>query len=746
MAEDFSRLSEFIPKEDDDKMIIDRFKKKSSEWYSFYNENNRNYHTMWEFGYSKDGQYTEDEIKEYKIAGKPRLSHNLIPRLYALVMGEYSYLSTDVKVEPYSAQSVKQADIDLRENSVRYVEKRSDAISAKDHATECAMVGGYGAFRIESELENSMGFSYIPAYKKIKDPTVCFWDAFAEDENKVDGDCCGYQSINKKTTVSLEYGIKEEDLENVETWNSGAFIGFKNIGEDEVVLADYFEKQYYNRKVTLLSNSMVVDPEDAVKFAKEETEKASFEAHAKGLPTPPKITIVKEKENVEKTCYIIRRYVLGGDRILERTIWDSTIFGLIFQPGMLVYDRYGKEETLSLHQFLVDIQRTYNYAKSEIVFRSQLSRYEPFLLPGVCIPKGQKAVEMWENTHLAKSALIYNPGPRGERPERITPQGPPQELFLLAEQSYSTFQQISGRDEAVMGAPGNERSAVAIQSRQRPGNVIVSALTRKNPLKAADTAANCVLSLLKNIYDTERRINIMDKTEKVSSVVINSDGGKNNNLTNGDYKVYVTAGASFALQQEDSLNTLIKLLPFMPAVGPKIPDELMKLSNIKNSPKIIERIHEWVNPDIAAEEATDPEEKQKYAQKAQQMMQPHQQAQQMAQMGQQMNIIKMKTDAMSDQIKAQAAQMTANANLMNAKTKRMEVGHNANMDQAEFGYNAHADAKNHAMSHVDSAQKFVETKMKVDAEMNKSQNEVLKTAIQSAKTGTEDDFLNERGL
>jgi hypothetical protein len=653
------------PVKEDDESILKRFKEKVKEWNTYYSENIKNYKADTKFAYKPEGQWKAAEIYEYDTKEKkPRLTFNMIPRMVGIIEGEYSDFDPDIMVRAIDSTEVPQEAIDLRTNFIRQRAFKSRNDIVYQTAMDCALVGGYGAFRVVVEPESPLSFNKIPSLQKIYDPTRCFWDNAARDLDKGDGNICGVHETWKKTKLKATYPDITDDIQSIpppsnieQMWET----------KDDITVADYYEKVFFKRSISLLSDGRVVDTEDAEKIIARERDSI--------LTEPLEIVSTENRDD-----FYIMFYRLVHNKILERAVWDGKKLPIIFQPGVLKwYD--GKEHTISFIRWLKDTQRAYNFTRSEFLYRLKLTRYEPFIAADKTIEGHEKN---WKNAHTAKGVLPYKPVANVEPPRRVPFSEVPQSMSVEIERSYNDFQRITGRFDANLGAPSNETSGIAILNRQRPGNKSIQ-IFFDNSLRAMESGANALLDLGKHVIDTQRSINVAMPNGEQSTVEVNKLGENaprenpfdGNDLRVGEFLVEIKASASFEIQRNAELEQIDKLIAKNPQLAAILPDKLIELSGIKDAPALIKRAQKYLIPQITADETKDEELK---AELTQQIAQQ----QQFQQTMQQLQVMAAQSKIQDERIAALSLQMSGISKIIDAQTQRQKVQADSAVETAKI--------------------------------------------------------------
>lgn len=648
-----------------DSDILSRITKRVSDWFVWYSENNQIYRELTKFVYLDDHQWGAKEKTQYKKDNRPRMTFNMLPRYITNLSAEFASNVPDVEVRSEHFQEVDQQIIDITTNLLRNIsfDSRNDVVYMT--AAQNAWTGGYGAYRIVVQRERPGSFNQVIRYKSIYDPTTCFWDPLSREIDKSDGQYCGIALPMSKSEFKIKYpGVEIPTGNFTETFET-----FQWITDDQVTVVDYWEKIPVTKKFSLLSDGESVPADEAEGIVRLKNKQVNLIKAQNPLTPIEKVTIVKTESHMDHKIMFYRAI---QDKILERSEWDGKVLPIIFMAGILKWVQ-GKERTYGLIHWMRDAQRAYNYARSEYIYRLQLTRYEKFLVTKENVAGYE---ENWKNAYRAKSALVYNRGVDGEVPQVISPPPIGADLQLEMNRSLQDLQQIPGRFDPNLGAQGNEVSGIAIATRQGAGNLNIKEFF-DNASKAIESGARAVLNLIPKVYDSQRNVTLLGKNGQQETVEINST--KQNRLEDLFFTVKVTMGSSFAIQQSENVEKLITLVQSNPQLANLVSDLIVKNLDLQHGPQLVERIQRWNIPQIAATEGSkDPIVVNNARQSAQNPMQ--QMAQQMAMEGAQVELAAKKQKLQTDQQKAQddatrasASQMQGIASLMNAHTNQGEA-------------------------------------------------------------------------
>lgn len=651
---------------DKDDEVLSRIIKRTSDWFDYYSENNDNYSKVTKFVYLDDYQWTDNERTEYDQDGRPRLSFNMLPRYITNLAAEFAENVPDVEVRSEHFTEVDQHRIDLMTNLSRNIslDSRNDVVYMT--AAQNAWTGGYGAFRIMIERERPGSFNFVIRYKAVYDPTTCFWDPMARLVDKSDGMFCGVAIPMNKDEFKSKYPGVEMPKPLINEQQE-----FVWISEEQITVVDYWEKVPIKREFALLSDNTVVPADQAEDVVRKRNKaiKLMQQQFPAQQVQPLRIEKIEAHDDFK-----IKYYRAIKDKILESEEWEGKVLPVIFMGGSVKWV-HGKERTYGLVFWMRDAQRAYNYARSEYLYRLQLTRYEKFLVSKENVANNEAA---WKDVYKAKGALVYKRGPNGEIPIVIPPQSIGNDLQNEMTRSLSDLQTIPGRFDANFGAPSNELSGVHNAMRQRSGNLNVKEFF-DNASKAIESGLRATVDLIPKVYDTARRVSITTKEGDKDSMMINDS--QQNEIPSEEvvFNVQVKTGSSFAIQQSENVQKLIELVKVNPKLADLVSDIIVENLDLQQGPQMVERIQRWAIPTIAASEGSKDEIVQHQAQKAQQnpqqqltmqAMQLEMQSKQLEMQKQQQDIMLDKMKAQDDRVKALSSQASGQANLMNAQTNQ----------------------------------------------------------------------------
>jgi hypothetical protein len=324
----------------------------------------------------------------------------------------------------------------------------------------------------------------------------------------------------------------------------------------------------------------------------------------------------------------------------------------------------------------MNAQRSYNYHMSEMhVFMGQAPK-SPWTLP-VRAVRGLEA--LWDRASVDSRAYlpyhdVDDTGAPIAAPQRTQQSTNLQNHVAGAQQAIHDIQASLGMYQASLGAPSNESSGVAIESRKQQGE----AATAHFPAHLSaglSQVGKLVMEMVPRLIDTKRQARILSFDGSPSQVtmdpgqqqaVAETDQGLSINPAVGKYDMRVVVGASYSTQRSQTQAALSEVMARNPALTPAIAPIWAGTLDIPNADKLAQVLAAMAPPAVQAILNPDADKQPQLAEvmaKLEQTQQALQEAIQHAHDAQQE----------SDQFKAEKEQAEDDANIKayDAETKRL---------------------------------------------------------------------------
>ena len=570
-------------------------------------------------------QWPEEVIAERERDNRPMITINRLPQFVRQVTGDIRKLNPAIKINPSDANASEEV-AELIEGIVRQIEYKSDAASVYEMGAEQAAQCGMGAFRVRTEYIDEDSFDQEARIERVPNPFSVYWDPDARMPTREDAEYCFITSqmssedfkntYPDKKPVDVEYDGQTDGLSN---WRKGG----------DAIIAEYFWKQRKTVRIGLtLDGKTVEDPEDEALFVK-----------------------VRETEKTE----IMWAKVSGLDVLEGPTRFPGSHLPVIAVMGEELHagDRIVRTGVI---RHAKDSQRLYNYWTTAHTEQVALQPKAPYM---VTTKEIAGLEDIWKSANDKNLPFLpYNPDEKASgRPQRMAPPQPSSGMMQEAMKAADDMKATTGIYDAGLGAMSNEKSGVAIRQRQMEADVSTSIYT-DNLAKSIAHCGRVILSLIPEVYDTNRLVQIMTPEDQPKMVEVNGMSMdesfslvKFNSLTEGKYSVRVSVGPNYSTRRQETAESMMQFVQSFPMAGQVAGDLIAKAMDWPDADKLAERLAKTLPPNLRNPEDMGPEEQQ--AMQAQAAMQAQQQ-----QFGQQMASLDMQqkqadvTEAQADAEKA----------------------------------------------------------------------------------------------
>jgi hypothetical protein len=273
---------------------------------------------------------------------------------------------------------------------------------------------------------------------------------------------------------------------------------------------------------------------------------------------------------------------------------------------------------------------------------------------------GDKMAKIWRDPANVQGILLAQRDDRGELPVKLPASEINQSEILQYKNTEESLQSSLGMYEAVRGQPGGEISGKAIDARIRQSNT-TNVIYFDNLRRAIAHGAQIITDLIPKLFINDQHVNVTTKDGVTKSERINYLDYEQNRMINvirdRMYNVEVKAGAPFLMQKAEAFQQLMSLVQANPQVFPYVADLLAQNLDVENTQQIVERLRNFVPPEIVAKEQGQPPPPPK-PDPQQQLMQAQTQA--------------LASKAQADTTKAQADMVKAHADAAKAQNEIRE--------------------------------------------------------------------------
>lgn len=451
-----------------------------------------------------DGQWPRHIREERDAANRPCLTSN---KLYKYIK-QTSNRERDQRLAGKVRAVDDKADVvtaKVLEGLIRQIERASNAELIYTEAGEKAIAGGFGYWRIKTEMMDD-SFDQEVFIGRIRnqfnvwlDPerNYGFIGEMLTKEEFMDK-YPGKQFSDEFITDSI--GVEGED--NSELWYD----------EEKIRVVEYMYKEMYDKTIVQVKNEengkigifeVVEKKEDAIhgKVTREQIKKFGFD-------------IVQERTAKGKR---VKWAKMTGHEILEEGDWAGKHIPIIELNGDTV-NIAGKDYKRSLIRDAKDPQMGYNFWKTHMAETVALVSKAPFIAKWNAIKNYQ---EMWDKANTENYSTLYYDGP--ERPQREQPASIPTGAAQMMNIEAQDISDVTGMYEATFGEKSNERTGVAIQQRANRSDFSTFHLSDNFGRAIIETVTQ-LIDVVPKIYDTARTVRILGEDDAQAMDMINNSG------------------------------------------------------------------------------------------------------------------------------------------------------------------------------------------------------------------------------
>jgi len=622
--------------------IAEEIKDNLGSWHGYFSFNNKQYHE--EMSFVMGGQWSKDETDALRQNKKIPLSSNKLGVLANHLLGEQRQNTPNLQIVP--DESVPAETAETREALVKEITLNSKASVVYQTAFQSAVIGGYGAYRINHDYVDGKGFLQEINIIEINDPTQAFWDISATSKTKTDGMFCGLKTgISRKKFKSV-YGKRVEGKIQNCTLNDDTVLA----DNDSILIIDYYKRQYKTERIRELSNGRVIDNEEYSRMRDyqddmkliglgspqvmadvdvQQIEDVSMNAPQPGIETPDDlqptevpnvidneeldeddtplidlttgdpVSIINERDAPRDT---IKYYKMAGDYELESSEFPADVLPIIFVDQNSYYDKKNKQYCRPFFKDANDSQKYLNYIRTHSAYLLKVSRNDQFLVSKENV-RGKDTKDIWTNPGNYQGGLFFDKDSDGFVPQQLRPPELSQSLVQQYQLALSDIQSSTGMYDTQIGQQGNEVSGKAIDARTERGSyntyVAFDALNR-----SIAVGGDIINQMIPVIYDTER-VEMLTMPDIGSPVAVPLNQTQDeygsqvkNDMREGSYKIRLLPGPNSDGQREQALESLQMVLQANPQLFNMIADLYAENLPLKNNINLRNRLRTLVPPEI----------------------------------------------------------------------------------------------------------------------------------------------------
>jgi hypothetical protein len=533
---------------------------------------------------------------------RPCLTVNKVRQHCLQIVNDARQNKPSVKVHPVGFGATAQA-AQVFEGIVRHIEYISNAQDAYDSATVHQVERGIGYWRVATDWADDQSLDQEIFIRPIRDAKSVYLDP---DIEQADGSDARWAFVFREEPRDVweKQHPDWKDLPGTSPLhNSGGWSD-----NDHIRVAEYFRKVEKKDTLYALPTGMVRKSE-----ADELTLAMISAMEDAGVKVPS-----REVPDIH-----IEWFLIAGNEIVERQEYPGLYIPIVRLPGEETRID-GKVDYRGHVRNLKDPQRMYNYWTSAATEFVALQSKVPWLTDVRAI---EGLETYWSTANTENHAYLpYNgiddQGQPIPPPVRATPPTMSQAYMAGMETAANEMMMASGQYQAEMGAPGNERSGIAIQQRQRQGDNATYHYI-DNLGKAIRFTGKILIDLIPRIYDTPRVLQILAQDGSRTPVQVQPDAPDAHapgpgapqpgqpqqpaspapldpqiifNPNIGRYDVEAEIGPAFATRRQEAFNAFTQIAAQNASVMPIIGDLMFKAADFPMADEIAERLARMVPP------------------------------------------------------------------------------------------------------------------------------------------------------
>lgn len=485
-------------------------------------------------------QWPEEVARKRAQEGRPMHTVNKLAPVIRQVVNDARQNKPAISVRPQDSKADPNT-AELIGGLIRNIESSSNADIAYDTAVENAVSGGFGYIRVNIDYSYDDSFDKDIVIERVPNPLAVYGDpeSFSADGSDWNVafvcDTMSEDAFEAKYPKATQTSFASEEMPD--GWQEGEFI----------TVAEYWTREEEEREVLLMPDGMVIGREEYVANAE------LFQA----MGIEP---VASRKVKSHK----VKQRIISGVEVLDENDWAGCYIPIIPVYGDEVVLK-NKRHLRSLIRSARGAQERYNYWVTAMTEMVALAPKVPYIGPQGAFDVD---IEKWSTANNESHAFLEYGGP-------IAPQrqpGPQIQPAMMQEARAAAddIKATTGIYDASLGARSNETSGVAINARQREGDVstfhFIDNLTR-----SIRQVGRVVVDLLPKVYTADRVIRTLGidgqtKQVPLGQPVQDEKTGVTRiyDLSVGKYDVVVKAGPSYTTQREETRAELVQIIKAVP--------------------------------------------------------------------------------------------------------------------------------------------------------------------------------------
>ena len=633
------------------------------------------------FSDPSDPQQWDDAIKRQRESdpggARPCLVHDQVGQYISNVAGQFEQNPPSIHTIPVDSGADKKTS-DQIDGILRHIEHVSRAQAHYARALTSAARCGVGYLLVRPEyVDRALGWQE-PRISSEGDPLRVVFDPWSVE---IDG-----------SDATFAYRlVPYSHREWVKQWGDREKVSFGD--EQRIVSSDQRESVLAAEswRVDVVSRDLlvVVSRENGEESTMEVSEYRRLYAEVDPLIAPS-----IEREYTDKVKRVFWSMMSGVDYLVPEREFLASGVGIVPMYGYVGWSD-GRMHYCGMARRAREPQQSYNYHISEIRAYIADAPKAPWIVPMRALDGPHK--DLWDRAAVERRTYlpykdIDEAGQPIPAPQRTPIATNLSNLMQGAQQSLSDIQAALGMYQANLGAPSNETSGVAIESRKQQGEASTSHFTA-HAASSISQVGRLLVDMLPKLIDTKRTMRIMGIDQTPGSVVVDpqsngvqrtQDGSTVINPSVGHYDVRVVVGAAFSTQRQQAQAAYTEMMRANPNLTPVIGPLWAQTLDVPHADKLAQVLTAVAPPEVQAilKPQDGKQSEDEMAAQIEQMKKALQEAIGVAQ----------ETQQECDQLQAQLEEAKADSALkakeveikqFDAETKRMQVEESSVMDDVQ---------------------------------------------------------------
>ena len=557
-------------------------------------------------------QWPEEIRKMRSMPGKerPMLTISQMAAFGRQVVNDIRQNRPQMKVRPVDSAADVQTALVIQ-GLLRNIEQISKASIAYDTASEHAVYGGFGFWRVDIDYCTGDSFDQDILIRRIANPLSVIPDPYSIAADSSDWEVSFVCELMSPARFKAEY----PDAEPISFDAMDQHLRRHWVQGDDILVAEYWKREKARKLILRLSDGTVVDADD---FARPNEEGFSDQ----DIAAAAGITVVGQREIDSyrvKQCVLNGQEVLSKRRVLEdgkqvtkpTYDWPGRYIPIIPVYGDEI-NVEGKRIFRSMIHDAKDAQRQLNYWETAATELVALAPRVPYIGP-----KGAfKTDKNWNTANSQNHPYLEYDGATPPARQPLDP-GPAVGAMTQARAARDNMKAVLGMYDASLGARSNETSGKAIQARQREGDVSQFHFS-DNLMRAIAHSGIVIMDLIPHVYSAGRIARVLGDDGAAQNVELGQrqypehpeqPGAEPEppqigalqgvfDLAMGKYDLVVEAGPSYTTQRMETAEIVGKMAQSYPAIMEIGGDILVKNLDIKDGDELARRLKKMLPPPL----------------------------------------------------------------------------------------------------------------------------------------------------